>query len=88
MREWGVLIPILGVCIPIIALLLIPLKQWFRLKERQMELTSSLTAEKTAQYAAHTERLEQRVRVLERIITDKGAGVAEQIELLRDKPLN
>ncbi len=88
MRDWGILVPILGVMIPIIALLLIPLKQWFRLKERQMELTSSLTAEKTAQYAAHTERLEQRVRVLERIITDKGAGVAEQIELLRDKPLN
>jgi ABC-type phosphate transport system auxiliary subunit len=88
MRDWGILVPILGVMIPIIALLLVPLKQWFRLKERQMELTSSLTAEKTAQYAAHTERLEQRVRVLERIITDKGAGVAEQIELLRDKPLN
>jgi ABC-type phosphate transport system auxiliary subunit len=88
MREWGVLVPILGVLIPIIALLLIPLKQWLRLKERQMELTSNLTAEKTAQYAAHTERLEQRVRVLERIITDKGAGVAEQIEQLRDKPLN
>ena len=88
MRDWGILVPILGVMIPIIALLLVPLNQWFRLKERQMELTSSLTAEKTAQYAAHTERLEQRVRVLERIITDKGAGVAEQIELLRDKPLN
>ena len=88
MRDWGILVPILGVMIPIIALLLVPLKQWFRLKERQMELTSSLTAEKTAQYAAQTERLEQRVRVLERIITDKGAGVAEQIELLRDKPLN
>ena len=88
MREWGVLIPILGVMIPIIALLLIPVRQWLRLKERQLELTSNLTAEKTAQYAAHTERLEQRVRVLERIITDKGAGVAEQIEQLRDKPLN
>jgi len=93
MREWGVLVPILGVLIPIIALLLIPLKQWLRLKEKQMEMTSQLTAEKTAQYAAHTERLEQRVRVLERIVTDKGAGVAEQIEALRDqtrleKPLN
>jgi len=88
MREWGVLIPILGVMIPIIALLLIPVRQWLRLKEKQLELTSSLTAEKTAQYAAHTERLEQRVRVLERIVTDKGAGVAEQIEQLRDRPLN
>jgi ABC-type phosphate transport system auxiliary subunit len=79
--------------IPIIALLIIPMKQWLRLKEKQLELTSSLTAEKTAQYAAQTERLEQRVRVLERIITDKGMGVAEQIEALReqpqlDKPLN
>jgi ABC-type phosphate transport system auxiliary subunit len=88
MREWGVLIPILAVMIPIIALLLIPVRQWLRLKEKQLELTSSLTAEKTAQYAAQTERLEQRVRVLERIVTDRGAGVAEQIEQLRDRPLN
>ncbi len=88
MREWGVLIPILTMMIPIIALLLIPMRQWLRLKEKQLELTSSLTAEKTAQYAAQTERLEQRVRVLERIVTDKGAGVAEQIEQLRDRPLN
>ena len=87
MREWAVLIPILGVMIPIIALLLIPVKQWLRLKEKQLELTSNLTAEKTAQYAAHTERLEQRVRVLERIVTDKGMGVAEQIEQLRDEPV-
>lgn len=87
MREWAVLIPILGVMIPIIALLLIPVKQWLQLKEKQLELTSNLTAEKTAQYAAQTERLEQRVRVLERIITDRGMGVAEQIEQLRDEPL-
>jgi ABC-type phosphate transport system auxiliary subunit len=88
MGEWRVLVPILGVCIPIIALLLIPLKQWLRLKEKQMEMTSQLTAEKTAQYAAHTERLEQRVRVLERIITDKGMAVADQIEALRRDPVN
>ena len=88
MREWGVLIPILGVCIPIVALLLIPVRQWLRIKERALEKTSELTAEKTAQYAAQTERLEQRVRVLERIITDKGITVADEIESLRDKPLN
>lgn len=86
MREWAVLIPILGVLIPIIALLLIPIRQWLRLKEKQLEMTSQLTAEKTAQYAAHTERLEQRMRVLERIVTDKGNDVADQIEQLRDKP--
>lgn len=61
-------------------------KRKLAFKERELELTSQLTAEKTAQYAAHTERLEQRVRVLERIITDKGIEVADQIEQLRDRP--
>jgi Tfp pilus assembly major pilin PilA len=60
------------------------LKRWIKYKERQLELTSAQTAEKAAQYAAHTERLEQRVRVLERIVTDKGIVLAEQIEQLRD----
>ena len=41
-----------------------------------------------AQYAAQTERLEARVRVLERIATDRGADVAAQIEQLRDDRLN
>lgn len=57
-------------------------------KERQMMLMSEQTAEKAAQYAAHTERLEQRVRVLERILTDRSTHVADQIEALRDEPLN
>jgi hypothetical protein len=59
-------------------------KRWIKLKERQLELTSSQTAEKAAQYAAHTERLEQRVRVLERIVTDKGIDLSDEIERLRD----
>jgi hypothetical protein len=63
-------------------------KRWLKFKERQLQLTSAQTAEKAAQYAAHTERLEQRVRVLERIVTDKGIVVAEEIEKLRDEPLN
>jgi len=60
------------------------IKRWIKMKERQMELTSQMTAEKAAQYAAHTERLEQRVRVLERIATDKGIDLADEIERLRD----
>ena len=57
-------------------------------RERRMELEARMTAEKAAQYAAHTERLEQRVRVLERIVTDKGLEVSDEIERLRDRPLN
>jgi len=63
-------------------------KRWLRHKEKMAEAMSAVTAEKAAQYAAHTERLEQRVRVLERIVTDKGIVVADEIEQLRDRPLN
>lgn len=63
-------------------------KRHLRFKERQLEAVSSETAEKAAQYAAQVERLEQRVRVLERIITDRGMDLATDIERLRDAPLN
>ena len=74
--------------IPIAAIGAGVLRRWFRLKERQLEAQTNQTAEKTAQYAAHTERLEQRMRVLERIITDKGMEISDEIESLRDRPLN
>lgn len=61
-------------------------KRWFAYKDRQLGLTVDLTAEKAAQYGAHIERLEARVRVLERIATDKGADLAQQIEDLRGVP--
>ena len=59
-------------------------KRWIRLKEREMKLSSEMTAEKAAQYAAHTERLEQRVRVLERIATDPAERTAREIDQLRN----
>lgn len=60
-------------------------KRRMKFRERELELLGNQTAEKAAQYAAHTERLEQRVRVLERIITDRGIAVADEIEALRDQ---
>src|SRR3546814_4477581 len=47
-------------------------KRHLKFKEKQLTPLSNETAEKAAQYAAHTERLEARVRVLERIVTDGG----------------
>ena len=58
-------------------------KQWLSHKEIMATALNAQAAEKAAQYAAHTERLEERVRVLERIATDRGADVANEIELLR-----
>lgn len=63
-------------------------RRHLKFKERQLAAVTNETAEKAAQYAAHVERLEQRVRVLERIVTDRGIDVASEIESLRDRPLN
>lgn len=53
--------------------------------ERKLEITAGAAAEKAAQYATHNSELENRVRVLERIITDEGhgRGIALEIEALR-----
>lgn len=82
------LIPIAALMIPIVAIIARTVTKMIALKEKQLEVQTSMTAEKAAQYAAHTERLEGRVRVLERIATDKGVDLSEEIEALRDRPLN
>jgi hypothetical protein len=84
----AVFIPILALMIPIVAILSRTVTKMIALKEKQLETQTALTAEKSAQYAAHTERLEQRVRVLERIATDKGVDLSDEIEALRDQQLN
>ena len=77
------------VLIPLAAIMIVPFKMWLRIKEKQLERQSDLTAEKSAQYAAHTERLEQRMRVLERIATDRGADLSDEIGRLHDaRPVN
>jgi hypothetical protein len=82
------LIPIVALLIPIVAILAGVMKHYLKLKEREIDAVTTQSAEKAAQYAAHTERLEQRMRVLERIVTDKGIDVADEIERLRDRPVN
>ena len=57
---------------------------WTRHQAKMHEAQIRATAENAAQYASHTSELEERVRVLERIVTDKGYDVATQIEALRD----
>lgn len=72
------------VLVPLAAIAIAPFKMWLKIKERQIEAQSSLAAEQSAQYAAHTDRLERRVRVLEQLATDRGLETAAQIEALRD----
>jgi hypothetical protein len=68
------------------ALIAYTFKRFFAWKEKQLESETRLVAEKAAQYATSNAELEQRVRVLEQIVTDGGAQTAAQIEALRDPP--
>jgi hypothetical protein len=78
MEYLALLVPL---SIPIIALFgVFVIRPWFAMQQRKLELGAQMTAEKAAQYAAHTERLEQRMRVLERIVTDKGIALSDEIE--------
>ena len=74
----------LALMIPIIALLIPIVAIWTRHREKIARIEIERTAEKAAQYATGRQELEDRVRVLERIVTDRGYDVATQIEALRD----
>lgn len=78
----GVFIPIIALMIPIVA---IWTKHQQKIAEMNIQTTAQATAEQAAQYASRVQQLEDRVRVLERIVTDKGYDVATQIEALRDQ---
>ncbi|RDC59430.1 hypothetical protein HME9302_00618 [Alteripontixanthobacter maritimus] len=77
----ALMIPIIALSIPIVA---IWTKHQQKLAEMNISATADATAEKAAQYASHVSELEQRVRVLERIVTDRGYDISTQIEALRD----
>jgi hypothetical protein len=74
------------VLIPLAAIGIAPFRMWLKIKEKQIDAQTNLAAEKSAQYAAHVERIEERLRVIEKIVTDRGVETAAQIEALRDAP--
>ena len=57
--------------------------RFFRLREKKLEIEAMNAAEKAAQYASHSRDIEERLRVVEQIVTDHGLQTAAQIEALR-----
>jgi hypothetical protein len=57
--------------------------RFFRLREKKLEIEATNAAEKAAQYASHSREIEERLRVVEQIVTDSGVHTAAQIEALR-----
>ncbi|TCM17911.1 hypothetical protein EDF56_105258 [Novosphingobium sp. PhB165] len=74
----------LALMIPLAPFIIGGIAIWTRHQHKMAELQLKATAEKAAQYASGSRELEERVRVLERIITDGGYDTALQIEALRD----
>ena len=81
----NVFLALIVVGLPVILMMIIA-NRWFRLREKKLEVEASMAAEKAAQYASRSHELEDRVRVLEQIVTDNGAQTAAQIEALRGAP--
>ena len=74
----GLVVVVMIFSIPIVSI-------WTRHRKELMQMQANTTAEKAAQYATSNKELEDRVAVLERIVTDRGYDVATQIEALRDQ---
>lgn len=77
MSEIGLLVPLAGIGVGALAI-------WTRHQRGLAEMHLRATAEKAAQYATRNTELEERVRVLERIVTDGSYNTALQIDALRD----
>jgi len=84
-----ILIPILGICCGLVAIFGgVVVRPWIKFQQRKLEVEADLARERASVDAARQERLESRVAVLERIVTDRGLGLADEIDRLREKPLN
>jgi hypothetical protein len=81
----AILLATIIIGLPVVFLMTLA-NRFFKFREKQLEVGALNAAEKAAQYAARTNELEERVRVLEQIVTDGGAQTAAQIEALRDRP--
>ena len=79
----AVLLALIVIGLPTI-MLMVAFNRFFKFREKKLEVEALNAAEKAAQYAARTNELEERVRVLEQIVTDRGAETASQIEALRE----
>jgi uncharacterized protein YpmS len=80
----AVLIALIVIGLPVILLMIIA-NRFFKFREKKLDVEAMHAAEKAAQYASRSSELEQRVRVLEQIVTDSGAQTAGQIEALREQ---
>ncbi len=80
---------VLAIGLPVMLLFGRPyFRHWMAMQEKRLESETRLAAEKAARYATSNADLEQRLRVIEQIVTDGGMQTAAQIEALRPPRLS
>ena len=60
-------------------------KHWVAYKKRKVELDTEALRASLAERGGQAAMVEERLRVLERIATDRGLDLAHEIETLRDR---
>jgi len=86
------LIPILGISCGLIAIFGgVVVRPWIRFQERKLEVEAGLWKHRAELDESRNAKLEERIAVLERIVTDRGLSIADEIDRLRDQrpdPIN
>jgi len=73
--------------ITVLAMIYAGFRRWLQYKEKMGRLIAEQTAERAAQYGAHMERVEARLKAVEQIVTDSDVETAPQIDAPRTSPL-
>ena len=69
-----------------LAMIWVGFRRWLQHKEKMGRLIAEQTAERAAQYGAHMERVEARLKAVEQIVTDGDVETAPQIDAPRTSP--
>lgn len=73
--------------IVILAMIYAGFRRWLQYKEKLGRVIAEQTAERAAQYGAHMERVEARLKVVEQVVSDGGVQTDTQIDAIRTNPL-
>jgi hypothetical protein len=79
MNGLGVFIPIIALMIPIVAIVM---TSWRKIQERKLDIMERGAFDAGQASQAKIEKLEARIAVLERIVTDKRIALSDEIDRL------
>lgn len=77
------IVPVMALLIPIVAIIV---TNWRKVQDRKLAIMERGATESSVAAQARIEKLEARIAVLERIVTDKRLTLADEIDALGSSP--